>query len=131
MSDEPEPKPKLIIDEDWKSQVQAEKEAAQQLRDDDTPEQQQSDIPTPSFSVLVSSFATQAMIALGQLVERDAEPTVQPELARHCIDMLGVLEEKTKGNLTTEEQGMLDQVLHDLRMLYESVANQPTGNDAE
>jgi hypothetical protein len=39
-------------------------------------------------------------------------------MARHLIDLLGVIEEKTRGNLTADEAAMLEQMLHQLRMLY-------------
>jgi hypothetical protein len=47
-------------------------------------------------------------------------------MAKHQIDTLGILEEKTRGNLTEEEQRMMDTVLYEARMRYVSVASQYT-----
>ena len=77
MTDPPgdEPEKKIIVDEDWKSRVQAEKEALQRQKDQETPpeepasaaqaEQQEADVPLPpaSLEVLAGSLAMQAMIA--------------------------------------------------------------------
>ena len=127
MSDE-NPKPKIIVDADWKEQVQAEKEAAQAARDAPpeapAPEGAQGDpaqdLPPPSFPLLVSTIATQALAAMGQLRDPNSteEPPVDFRFAQHQIDMLAVIEEKTKGNLSAEESTMLENVLHELRMLF-------------
>jgi len=118
MSEETDDKPKIIVDEDWKAQAQAEKEelARKQAEKQDSEESSQ-EIPPASFSMLVSSLATQAMVALGR-VPIEGKLIKQIELAKHHIDLLSVIEEKTKGNLTTEEESMLTNVLHELRMDY-------------
>ena len=59
------------------------------------------------------------MAALGQLPDPiEGKPVVRKELAKFQIDMLAVLEEKTKGNLSAEESSMLTDVLHKLRMAF-------------
>ncbi|MAV38296.1 MAG: hypothetical protein CMJ59_22890 [Planctomycetaceae bacterium] len=121
MTDETPGKPKIIIDEGWKSTAQQEKQVAQELRgsneDSDQPDSQPP--PPASFSVLVTTLATQIMVSLGQFPSPDEKETKpEPAIARHLIDTLAMLEEKTKGNLTDEETGMLTRVLHELRMLY-------------
>ena len=122
MTDETPDKPKIIIDEDWKSHAENEKQVAEDLRDskqDDEDKGAQAP-PPASFSVLVTTLATQVMVTLGQFPAPEGNEEIKPEpkIARHLIDTLAVLEEKTKGNLTDEESGMLTQVLHELRMLY-------------
>ena len=156
MNETPEGEKKIIVDEDWKSQAQAEKEAleakktaaqqegaaapesadqpdagpAEAERPAETESPHDPEIPIPaSFGVLVSTMATQVMAALGQLPkELTGLDKPQPNLAKHHIDMLSVLEEKTKGNLTPEEARMLEDALHQLRMLYVSVKNAATGS---
>jgi hypothetical protein len=144
MSDQGEQKPKLVVDEDWKAQVEAEREtlraqeqqekeaekkepageAASETKSAPRPEEV-AGLPPASFPVLISSMATQAAMALGQIaIPGEENPAVHP--ARHYIDLLGVLEEKTKGNLTDEESKMLGGVLHELRMLFLQVKNQPS-----
>jgi hypothetical protein len=76
-------------------------------------------LPPPSFGLLVASFAAQASVALGQIPNPMTDKSeVNLELAKHAIDTLAILEEKTKGNLTAEEAGMLEGVLHQMRMSY-------------
>jgi len=73
-------------------------------------------LPPASFSFLVLSLRAQAEIQLG-LMHFGPEPKPEPDLpiARHTIDMLGVLLEKTKGNLTADEQQALDNALTEMR----------------
>ena len=64
-------------------------------------------------------FSTQAAVALGMIPHPlTKKQTVELPLARHFIGMLTVLEEKTKGNLNTEESTFLDRTLHQLRMAF-------------
>jgi hypothetical protein len=125
-----ENKSKLIIDEDWKSQAQAEKERLQAELDR---KQQQSapaedQMPPATFAMLVSTLATQALLFLGQMPHpMTGQVEVHLDEAQHFVDMLQMLEEKTKGNLTPEESQMLEQVLHELRMGYVTISGQAQG----
>ncbi len=133
------PKPEITTDEDWKQRVKAEDAALDQKRKEESAEQQKDappgdaqanseqpepaadyhDIPPAEFTTLVSMFATQAMVALGGVphpVTGKAE--TQLPLARHFIDLLDVLQEKTTGNLDAAEQSLLQSSLHQLRMAY-------------
>ncbi len=73
---------------------------------------------------LVSQLMTQTLFYLGELAPRGGEPVVNLDMAKHNIDLLGVLEEKTRGNLTPDEKRLLDSVLYEIRMRYVSVASQ-------
>ena len=76
-------------------------------------------LPPPSFSLLVATFASQAAVAFGQVPNPiDGKTEVRLELGRHAIDMLDILEQKTKGNLTAEEAGFLENMLHQLRLAF-------------
>lgn len=81
-----------------------------------------SDYPLPpaSFEFLTISFKTQAEIHLGLLHfgSEDEQPEPDLRLARHSIDLLAMLEEKTRGNLTTEEQRLLENSITELRFRY-------------
>jgi len=72
--------------------------------------------PPIDFTTFVLSMSTSAMIHLGEHPE--AHEAQDLALARQTIDVLGVLEEKTRGNLSGEEERILQQVLFDLRMRY-------------
>ena len=113
-------------DEDWKSRVQSEAAAESQ---DETPaadsprDIDESRLPPANVTTLISMLSTQAMVSLGLIADpttNKAEP--RPALARHFIDMLGVVEEKTRGNLTTEEAQLLESALHELRMAFVHVS---------
>jgi hypothetical protein len=72
--------------------------------------------PTMSFEQLVQSIYLSAIMQLGGATHEGQQPQVDILGARQSIDMLGVLAEKTKGNLTPEESRLLDSALFELRM---------------
>src|SRR5690349_1717405 len=76
-------------------------------------------LPPASFSFLVFSLRAQTEMQLG-LMQFGEDEKVEPdlELARHSIDLLAVLAEKTKGNLSMEEQRLLENSLTELRFRY-------------
>jgi hypothetical protein len=84
--------------------------------------QQEESIPHPpaSFSYLVLSLRMQAEIHLGLLHFGEEKDRPQPDLgaARHTIDLLAMLQEKTRGNLALEEQRLVDNSLTELRFRY-------------
>ena len=118
---------KIIIDEDWKAQVQAEKEEAAKVTAASAGEGQpgaatqepREAMPPASLEILFTMLATEAMVALGQ-VAHPATGQLQADRAQaqYLIDLLDVLREKTKGNLTTREQQMLETLLHELRLAF-------------
>ncbi len=121
--------PSIVVDEDWKTQVQREREEKRGSLATDAesevdprespPEMDYSRLPPADFTMLVSMFSTQAMVALGVIPEPGSgEPRTQLPLARHFIDLLSVLEEKTQGNLNEREATGLSENLHYLRMLF-------------
>jgi hypothetical protein len=76
-------------------------------------------LPPASFSMIVSMLSTQAIVSLGMIPDPSlGRPQPRLNLAKHLIDLLGVLEEKTKENLTVDEQRQLNSALHELRMAY-------------
>jgi len=113
--------PKIEVDSDWKAQAQAEKqrvtEEAKTARQ--TPKGDAAGVPPASFETLVSTLATQALFAMGAIPDPASGQRIQHlDLARHHIDMLGILEEKTKGNLTEEETTLLASTAYELRSRY-------------
>lgn len=75
-------------------------------------------LPPPSFDILVVSLRMQAEAYLREPGEGGSEGAPDLRLARHFIDMLAMLQEKTKGNLTLEEQRLLDNTVTELRFRY-------------
>jgi len=116
---------KIIIDEDWKQEAQKEKEilAAEDEKEEMEKSEGRGPIPPGNFAALVSMLVTQALFAMGFLQIKGQEKRAPDlELAKYNIDMLETLEEKTKGNLTDEEQAVLTDHLNQLRMAYVKIA---------
>jgi hypothetical protein len=80
------------------------------------------------FSTHVVSLASTALIALGRMPGPDGEAhPLDLETARHLIDVLGMLEQKTKGNLEEAEQKLLQSLIYDLRVAYVDAQNAKHG----
>ncbi|MCI0343029.1 MAG: DUF1844 domain-containing protein [Planctomycetales bacterium] len=76
-------------------------------------------LPEPSFDALVAGLATQALLGMGALKPPPGhEVRVDLDHAKFTIELLRILRERTKGNLSAEEESALDELLHDLRMRY-------------
>ncbi len=72
-----------------------------------------------NFSTFVISLSTQALAHLGEIEDPiDRRLTIDLGAAKQLIDILGILKDKTKGNLDATEAGLLDKVLYDLRLCY-------------
>lgn len=78
---------------------------------------------TITFEHIIQSFYVSAMIAMGAGTEPGQKPRVDILGARQSIDMLALLKDKTKGNLTQKEEGMLQNVLFELRMMFLEITN--------
>ena len=125
-------KPRIIIDEDWKSQVQAEKEALAKQQEPAAAEgasqaahktaeapSAHGPLPPATLEVLITTLATQALAMMGQFPLPGMEkPELHLDEAKHFVDLLEMLEQKTAGNRTAEESKLLENVLHELRMGY-------------
>lgn len=122
--------PKIIIDDDWKAQAQAEKAKLSEKEQAKT-----AAAPAPAgapaagaapgqqekigFSDLVQMLASQALMYMGAVADpQTGKAVVSPPMAQAHIELLGVLEEKTKGNLTDDESKMVSGITHELRMQF-------------
>ena len=76
-----------------------------------------------NFERFMASLYMTAMMQLGLMHEQGGQPGVDLIGARQTIDTLGMIAEKTKGNLTPKEQGFLQNCLYELRMAYVEVTN--------
>jgi len=141
--------PKIIVDDDWKAQVEKEKALDAEKPSDENavspadhvgPAQAVADRPgdgtgrsasdravvdTPppaTFETLVTMLFTQALAALGQLPGPDGQlGSVNKSFAKYFIDTLEMLGEKTKGNLSDDENKLISETLHAMRMAFVSV----------
>lgn len=140
MSDD---KPKIIVDSDWKAQAQAEKERLAAKEAASKPASKAGATPgAPAgaagapgaaqdpeggevslFEELLRMLASQALLYMGAFPDPSTgQAILSPEMAKLHIDMLGMIEEKTKNNLTAEESQMLRSYTHELRMQYVEVS---------
>jgi len=145
---EEQQKPKIIVDDDWKAQARAEKErlarevekqkeaaaagapgagpapaGAQAGGPEAAGGRRPRQLPPATFTTLVSSLVTQAFMYLGGSEDPQTRRRyVDLDLAKHHIDTLAMLEEKTKGNITEEERKLLDQGIYECRMQYVNIA---------
>lgn len=144
-----EDNPFLHVDSDWKKQAAEEKKRLAEQEAQRRAQQQQAaaapagviggaaasparsqgrarerEMPEASFTTLVQTLSTQALLYMGELATRGNEPIVNLDLARHNLDLLGILQEKTRGNLTAEEQTLVNNVLYEIRMRYVGIAQQ-------
>lgn len=76
-----------------------------------------------TFERFVASLYMTAMLQLGLMHEEGGQPRIDLIGARQTIDTIGLLSEKTKGNLTSREEGFLQNSLYELRMAYVEVTN--------
>jgi hypothetical protein len=74
--------------------------------------------PQMSFEHLVQQFYVSALIQMGAGTQEGQQPRVDILGARSTIDLLGILEEKTRGNLTSSEENALQTALYELRMAF-------------
>ncbi|MEM6458130.1 MAG: DUF1844 domain-containing protein [Planctomycetota bacterium] len=139
--------PQIQVDSDWKAQARAEKEKLAGKPEDGAgtgPDAASGGtapggvaggtsgggggVPPANVETLISSFVTQALFAMGAIPDpQTGQPVMQLDLARYQIDLLAVLEEKTQGNLSDDEQKMLAGTLYELRSRYVQVANAARG----
>ena len=104
------------VDQNWKEQVAKEKT---QAKDNNQIYHE------PTFTIFLSSLVMQAMIALGKLENPLTHKSEHnPQQARFVIDTISLLQGKCKGNLTEEENKLLDESLYNLRMIYLNEAKQ-------
>jgi hypothetical protein len=107
-----------------------EKEAAEQEKREEKPaaeekKEQESPPPLPevNFNSLIFSLSSSALFHLGEIADPQTGGKKKDlPLAKHAIDTIDMLEEKTKGNLTEEEAGFIQNVLTDLRWRYVKAA---------
>lgn len=139
--------PKIIVDTDWKTQARAEKERLSGSERPPAPPAPSRPAAVPpgaapaapaggtptsappgeqiegTFEELLRLLATQALMYLGAFPDPETgRAIVSLEYAKLHIDLLGVLEQKTKGNLTEQEASLLTRTLYELRMQYVEIA---------
>lgn len=120
---------KIIVDEDWKALAQKEKAILKKEEEleykAEEKKQERQPVPEADFPGLISMITTQAYYALGVIgTEQDKGRTPDLVIAKYNIDMLEIIDEKTKGNLTEDETKLMESTLHQLRMIFVQLSEQ-------
>ncbi len=75
--------------------------------------------PTPDFSSFIFSISTTVLMDLGEIEHPiDKEKKVNIKMAKHSIDVLDMIKDKTKGNLTEQESALIENIVTDLKLRY-------------
>ncbi len=86
-------------------------------------------MPPASFELLLTTLATEALVALGQVPHpATGKMEARRNQAKFLIDTVDVLRQKTAGNLTPTEQEILDSLLHQMRLVFVQTANLPANS---
>ena len=84
---------------------------------------QEGPLPEISFVNLIFSLSTSVLIQLGEIQDPVSQgPAKNLPLAKQTIDLIGMLKEKTKGNLSSDEEKVVESILYDLKMRYVKAA---------
>ncbi len=137
--------PPIHVDEDWKERVEIEDAVLdEKLRKEQKseppvaepadqapletktesaqPQPRSQPLPKADFGMLIGIFSGQAMASLGLIPGPEGNTNVDLHIAKHFVDLLGLIEEKTAGNLDDQEKTFLESTLHQLRMVYLEVS---------
>jgi hypothetical protein len=125
MAEEKKEEKKIIVDEDWKEQAKKDKEvlaAEEEHEKKESGHKRRGELPKGDFAGLISMLFTQTLFSLGFIqVKGGGQRDPDLALSKFNIDMLEMLEEKTRGNLSDEEKKTLENTLNELRMAYVKV----------
>ncbi len=115
---------KIHIDSDWKAEAEAAKE---HLAAEEQAEQEGGGepLPDPTIADLVNMIAMPAAMALGGYKSPDGK-MMPPDMgaAKYHIDLLAVLEEKTRGNVSEDESKQIAHIVHQMRMQFAAVVSE-------
>jgi hypothetical protein len=119
MAEDNEQAPKIFIDDDWKEQARREKEEADREVRQAEEAGETGPLPGPHIAEIIQMVTMQATIGLGGFRDQNGQ-AIPPNLeyAKHYIDLLELLQNKTRNNLDDQEQRMLTGTLQELRLAF-------------
>lgn len=98
-------------------------------KDKDTNEEK-IELPPVEFTTFIGNLASTAYAYMGGIRDPETKkPVVQLDLAKHNIDIIEMLQDKTRGNLTAPEKNFLENTLYNLRMSYVRMVNKPPSEE--
>jgi hypothetical protein len=109
----------LNLSEEEKAEIRKQEAAAQQAAAEAAQGGPETPLPEITFSFFLFSLSSSAFTHLGVIADPESGQVKKNlPLAKQTIDLLALLREKTRNNLTTEEENLFDSILYDLRMQY-------------
>lgn len=131
------------VDESWKEQVEKEKQTPQEKQSSTeataqpiepaAPEGEpvavspEGEMPQARFDLFISGLAMEAMVAMGDIPHPTThQQTINLPQAKYLIDLIGIIEQKSQGNLTVDEEKLMKDAIYQLRMRYLSKAGAGT-----
>ncbi len=124
---------RVHVDEGWKKQVAEERERLREREQQVRAEQpERTQMPEPTIQVFMAGLYTQTLMAMGALENPlTGEKTTDLPEAEYLIDTIAMLRDKTRGNLSEEEESYVEGLLYDLRMRYVNVADRSAETEPE
>ncbi len=116
-------KDRRALDEEGRLKEEVKEEEKKREREDKAKrgkeERQRAPLPEVNFSSFIISLSSSALLHMGEIPDpQTGQKKKDMELARHTIDTIAMLKEKTKGNLDAEEERLLNSILTDLRLRF-------------
>jgi len=110
---------------DLKDEKNTQKPPAEEPKEDnENAESNSQPLPEVNFNSLIFSLSSSALLHLGEIADpQTGEKREDLPMAKHSIDIISMLKDKTKGNLDDEEQKFIDSILADLRLRYVKLIN--------
>ena len=106
-------------DEDVKNKEAKDEPSKQEAKDEPSKQEPQAPLPEINFATFIFSLNASALLHLGVMEDPATGKKVKNlPVGKQTIDILGMIEEKTKGNLSKEEENLLKHILYDLRIIY-------------
>ncbi len=113
-------------EETQESEAVHEAEQSKEENSKETSEETKIELPPVNFTNFINSLASTAFAYMGGFINPETqEPIIELNLAKHNIDIIEMLQEKTKGNLAAPENNFLENTLYNLRMTYVRMATAP------
>lgn len=114
---------KKKVDEAWKARIKEEAAASGKTKEipkEGKKPQPEEPLLEPNFSAFISGLGMQALLFLGEISDPEGKGKIKSDYqqARHIIDLIDILKNKTEGNLDKEEASFIENILYDLRMRY-------------
>ena len=111
-------------EEDTQESKQEDTQQSEQQEPKETPER--IELPPVNFTNFINSLASTAFMYMGGLMDPETKmPIIELNLAKHHIDIIEMLQQKTKGNLEAPESNFVENTLYNLRMSYVRFATAP------